>query len=352
MEFGELVHIFATDECNHNCAFCFREFFSNKKENKLLEIAKILSKNPVHKVVIGGGEPTLVKDLDESLAVLKKSGICVELHTNGSTLDYKRLVKLKNSVDIFGIPIDTLDSKLQGKLGRGRNHVAKIKKISEISRELDFKVGYHTVATYLNIDKLPELYSKFIKDARFEYWNIYEFNENLARLSNFQSNRSNEQKAQRHNEIQAMRGPLNYQKGLTDGLLAKFLLTDARMSKLDHRIEFVDVQSSRAPYFFVNTTGDTEFYTWFSQKRTKMGNLLEDGFAETVKKLRRADKQGPMFDENDFIAATNDLPVFARLYEGNYSSEELEDLKPEYREDVRHLARLWEIKKYGAPMTD
>jgi len=350
---GELVHVFATDDCNCDCAFCFREFFSNNSESRLEEIAEILAKNKVKKVVIGGGEPTLVKNLDNVLGILKKSNITTELHTNGTKLNYKRLEHLKGLIDIFGIPIDTLDSRLQSELGRFGNHVEAIKRISGEAQKLGFKIGYHTVATYLNVDKLPELYSGFIKNTDFEYWNVYEFNFNLARLGVFADVYSQKEKVCRYRELNELRGPLNFEKGLSDGLLAKFLLLEEMLTKKfgDSRMEFVDVLSSRAPYFFVNASGDVEFYTWFSQKRTKLGNLLEDGFAKTVKKLRRANRQGPMFDQNEFVEATTDLPVFARLYEGNYSMEELDNIKPEYRQQVLHLAQLWEIKKYGIAQT-
>lgn len=353
MKLGELVHIFATDKCNNDCIFCFREFFSDGKSENLEEIAKILAKNKVKKVVIGGGEPVLVKNLDNVLGILKKSDINTELHTNGATLDYERLEQLRGLVDVFGIPIDTLDSRLQSELGRGRNHIKTIKRISDEARKLGFKIGYHTVATYLNVDKLPELYSGFIRNTDFEYWNVYEFNFNLARQGVFTDVYSQKEKVRRLRALNELRGPLNFGKGLSDGLLAKFLLLEEMLTKKfsDSRTEFVDVLSSRAPYFFVNASGDVEFYAWFSQKRTKLGNLLEDGFAKTVKNLRRADRQGPMFNQDDFIEATNDLPIFARLYEGNYFTEEIEQIKPEYHRNVKHLANLWETKKYGIAKT-
>ena len=347
---GEHAHWFLTDKCDKSCAPCFREFFHGGSTENLVKIAEILAANNVKRVTIGGGEPTLVKGLDDILHIFKKAGIPVDLHTNGSTLSHKRLEQLKRSIDTLGLPIDSLDDKIQTKI-RASGHLKQIKQVIENAQELGYNLEYHAVATYLNINGLPKLYSDFIKKTNFKCWNIYEFNFDLARQSTFYGKYSEKEKVKRLQELDELRGPINFEKGCSDGLFAKFLLTEENMKNYDDRINFVMLPFSRAPYFFINGSGDVEFYTWFSQKRKKIGNLLTDGFKETVKKLRRADKQGPVFDESDFIEATNDLPIFARLYEGNYCDEDISMVKPEYHKQVRHLARLWEVKRYGEAMT-
>jgi MoaA/NifB/PqqE/SkfB family radical SAM enzyme len=347
---GEHAHWFLTDKCNKSCAPCFREFFQGSSTENLVKIAEMLATSDVKRVTIGGGEPTLVKSLDDILQIFTKAGIHVDLHTNGSTLSHERLEQLRGLVDTLGLPIDSLDDKIQTKI-RAPGHLKQIKQVTEDAQALDYNLEFHTVVTYLNIDGIPKLYSGFIKKTNSKCWNIYEFNFDLARQNTFQGNYTEKEKIKRLQNLDKLRGPINHETGLSDGLQAKFLLTEEKMKSLDDRMYFVDLQNSRAPYFFINGSGDVEFYTWYSQKRKKIGNLLKDGFRKTVKKLRRADKQGPMFDENDFIEATNDLPIFARLYEGNYCDEEIDAIMPEYHKQVRHLARLWEVKRYGQAMT-
>ena len=349
-ELGEHVHWFLTDKCNEDCAPCFREFFQGGNTENLMKIARILAENNVKKVTIGGGEPLLVENIDDILKIFWKAGIPVDLHTNCLRLSHERLERFKRLVDTLGLPIDSLDYKVQAKL-REPGYLKQIKDIINDAQAYGYGLEYHTVATYLNIDGIPKLYSDFIKNTDFKCWNIYEFNFNLARQNTFQSDCSDKEKVKRLKILNELRGPLNHEKGLSDGLLAKFLLTEEKMKDLDDRIHFVDLQNSRAPYFFVNGLGDVKFYTWFSQKRRKIANLFEDGFAETVRKLRRAERKGPMFNQDDFIEAIYDIPIFARLYEGNCSTEEIEMIKPKYDEDVTHLARLWETKRYGKPMT-
>jgi len=350
---GELVHIFATDKCNQNCKPCFREFFSSDKPRDLVKVAKILTENKVKKAIIGGGEPTLIKNLNKVLRIFRDADIPVDLHTNGTTLSYKRLEQLEDLVDVLGLPIDSLDSRIQSRI-RAPGHLKQIKKVIQNAQKFDYKLEYHTVATAINVDGVPKLYSGFIKNTDYQLWNIYQFNVNLAMLSTFQGKYSEEQKIKRIKEIQELRGPINHEKGLSDGLLAKFLLMEEKIKNKysnDDRIQFVDLQNSRSPYFFVNSTGDVEFYTWFSQKRTKVADLFEDDFKDVIKKLHKANKMSWRFDQEDFVEAITNLPIFARLYEGNYSSDEIEIIKPQCHRKVKHLANLWEIKRYGQPMT-
>ena len=347
---GEHVHWFLTDKCNKSCAPCFREFFHGGSTKNLVKIAELLAANNVKKVTLGGGEPTCEKSLDDILRIFKKAGVSVDLHTNGSTLSRERLRQLRELVVTLGLPIDSLDDKVQTKI-RAPGHLKQIRQVIEDAQALDYNLEYHTVATYINVDEIPKLYFDFIKKTDFRCWNIYEFSFNLARQSTFHGKYGEKEKIKRLQSLDELRGPINHEKGLSDGLLAKFLLTEDRMKNQDDRINFVMLPFSRSPYFFVNGSGDVEFYTWFSQKRAKIGNLFKDGFNEIVKKLQRADKQGPMFDEGDFIEATTDLPIFARLWGGNYSHEEIEKINPEYHKQIRHLAKLWEIKRYGEPRT-
>ncbi|MCX6774771.1 MAG: radical SAM protein [DPANN group archaeon] len=82
MSVPDRIHIFATMDCNLRCAYCFKEDYLEGKPENLIKIAEILAANGVKQVVIGGGEPTLVRNLEDVLRILKKEDIFVELHTN------------------------------------------------------------------------------------------------------------------------------------------------------------------------------------------------------------------------------------------------------------------------------
>ena len=51
------------------------------------------------------------------------------------------------------------------------------------------------------------------------------------------------------------------------------------------------------------------------------------------------------FNEEAFIEATNAIPIWQRLFEGNYCDEEVEEIKPRYHKKVLRLSKLYEKRK-------
>lgn len=349
----EVIHIFATDKCNMNCTYCFREHFSAPKSSRnLIKIAEILAANDVKHVVIGGGEPTLVRNLDDVLKTLKKEDIFVELHTNCTTLTREKLehYKTEDLIDMAGIPIDSLDEKIQRQLRDYSGYTKLIKRVAKDCQDLDFEIVYHTVATDLNISKVPALYNGFIKNTFFDSWKIYELNEELARHNILRKKDIN-----RYEKFMKLRGEFNHEKGCSDGLLAKFLLTEEKMQDCaDHRIHFVGLMDEKSSYLFINTAGDVTYYNHFSKERSdrlKIGNILAEKFSEIIKNYDEIEENGHTGSDEDFFGAHADLPIFARLYEGNYEDEEIAQIKPKYYKKVEHLANLWEKRMFGEAKT-
>jgi len=349
-----VIHFFVTDKCNLDCAYCFRAYSPGEKSSEnTLKIAEILAQNKVKHVIIGGGEPTLVKNLDEIIGILKNGNVSTELHTNCLTLTRKRLEELRSLVDVIGIPIDTLDEKIQTELRTYPNYVKLIKRVTKDCQDLDYKIVFHTVATDLNINQMPALYSRFIKNTNCDLWKIYEFNDSLAMLGNVHNRASRSEKIKRYEKILQMCGPYDPEKGDFDCLLAKFLLTEEKMKKKyeDKRIKFVGVQDEKPEgYLFIDDTGIASYYNWFltqRQTRFKIGNLLAEGFPAIIEKYQKAEDEEREFSEDDFIKVENSRPLFVRLCENCYAPEEIDDIKPKYWRRINHLMELWQIKHHG-----
>lgn len=345
----EAIHIFATPECNMTCTYCFREYNWNPKSSRnLIRIAEILAKNDVKHVVIGGGEPRLVKNLDDVLRTLKKGDIFTELHTNCTNLPTEtlKLYKKEGLVDMIGIPIDALDMRIQGELRPYLNYLPVIMMVARDCQDLEFKIVYHTVATDINVNEIPKLYAGFIKNTKFDQWKIYELNEELAR-----HNILRQKDIWRYNKFMKLRGAFNHEKGCSDGLLAKFLLVEEHMKKYkDKRIKFVGLMDEKSSYLFINSAGDVSYYNKFSKERPdrlRIGNILAEGFPAIIRKFNEVEKKGYLGSDEDFFGSLADLPIFARFYEGNYAVEEIEQIKPRYYKKVEHLAHLWEKRMYG-----
>ena len=356
MEVGEHIHWFITSRCNSDCAYCFKPNTPCSESGQTLEtIAQILVDNKVKQVTLGGGEPTLVKGLDNVLQVLKDGRAYVSLHTNGLLLNKEKIAGFSGLVDDIALPIDSLDAEVQESL-RGKQFipVPKIFELAKAIQEKGMRVCYHTVFTALNYKDIPKMYRP-IKQNGFLYWRVYEFNEDLAfaRLFNNVKTRgsSNKEAIQKYHEIDFLRGAGTPEKGFTDCLFAYFLLAEKQMRQhRDKQVQFVGVRDhDRSTYAFLENNGDVCYYRWFSgRERRKIGNIIKDGFSTVINTLRRVENDVALFDEKaneDFVNAINDRPLWARLWEGNYFIEEFDEIKSRYIPAFNRLQALYEAKE-------
>jgi len=338
MSVPDKIHIFATKDCNLKCAYCFKEDYPEGKPENLLKIAEILAANDVKRVVIGGGEPTLVRNLEDVLKILKKEDLFVELHTNCTLLNHKKLEGLQGLVDRIGIPIDTLDEKVQYQLRNYPGYVKLVKNVAKDAQKLGFEIVFHTVAFKTPEQKIPQLYNNFIANQDFDCWKIYEYNQKLTMQRSedspwFRTNRDVFDYFMSENEAST---------GGTDSNLAEFLLLEEKMRKhKDKRIKLVGVLYAN-DYFFINSAGDAKYYTWFAPNRITFANLFKDKFPAVIKKFENMEKE---FGENrseDFFGTLQCMPLFAKYWEGNYLEEEMEAVDGRHAPKFYHLAKLWE----------
>ena len=335
MEFWRRVHWFYTSQCNERCGFCCKPNLNCNPSKNAVNLAELLVDNGVKEVIFTGGEPLLSSSLEASLKILYDKGVNTSIHTNATLLNPKRMRGLVTLADEIAIPIDSTDRETQ-KCLRNTDCLPQIKKVFRQLQDTDIKIGIHTVATAVNINHTPEIYN-FLCKGRFDYWRIYEFNPELV-SDRFES-------VARFKEVEKLIG-----KGATasDGgvncSFADFLLMEEQMSKhRDKRVQFVGVNDyNRAPYFFLDSKGEVYLATWFSQYRKPIGNLLTEGFKKIKDKAVKKYSEGPLYDEEDFIETEQNQSLWARAaWEGNYFSEELEDVSPKYCGRFRHLSRLY-----------
>jgi MoaA/NifB/PqqE/SkfB family radical SAM enzyme len=346
---GEHIHWYFTYKCNLGCDYCFKPALSYEDERRNITLANILSKSSVKKVTITGGEPTLVRNLSDVLSILKEGGKYVSLHTNGVLLDEDAIAELK--VDDIALPIDSIDRDTQREL-RGEGFLPafdRLPQLASVILKYHIGLGYHTVFTSLNRRHIQKLYD-LIRQNHFDYWRIYEFNEDLAWKSVFAPFVSKEELESRLKKIDKLSGIGTPAKGYTDCLLAHFLLTEQKMKQRDDpRIQFVGRRDISEPYAFLDNSGNISNYSWFSgRERRVIGNIMKDGFQAVKKRLQEVDQKGWELDEKteeDFLfAIIGERPIWARLWDGSYSFEEVEEINPKFIDDVKALAELHRIR--------
>jgi MoaA/NifB/PqqE/SkfB family radical SAM enzyme len=347
---GEHIHWYVTDKCNLDCGYCFKPHFPYvEKEELNIALAHILAGSGIKKVTIGGGEPSLEKNLAEIVSILKDGGKYVSIHTNGLLLDDRFIGEIR--ADDIGLPIDSTNRKIQKEL-RGERFLEVFDRLPELAfriAEKGIKLGYHTVFTAINQKGIPAIYG-LIRKHDFMYWRIYEFNDDLALGSALDAGHGQNRFAGELSRIELFGGKGTPSKGYADCLLADFLLMEKWMkTHNDARIQFVGRRYSSMPYAFLDSRGDVSAYSWLSgRERRVIGNIIIDGMALIIKRLHDIHEKGMEFDdktEEEFWYATvGDMPLWARLWDGSFSSEETEAVNPRFSRKLRELSKLHEMK--------
>jgi MoaA/NifB/PqqE/SkfB family radical SAM enzyme len=344
MEFWQRVHWYATSKCNEKCRFCFKPDFEGKDSAENVgTLARQLVDGGIEKVIFTGGDPLLLKNLDAGLKVLHDAEVDTTIHTNGTLLNPKRTKELVGLLDEIAIPIDSIDRETQAYLRR-TDCLPKVTDVLERLQEEDIRIGIHTVATARNIEDVPGIYD-FLRQRRFDYWKVYEFNPDLVG-----------DKLKSEARIKEIRKLTGKQATMSDGgvncLFAQYILMEEQMSKQnDKRVQFAGVHDDKDPYFFLDNTGDVHFCNWFLQgERKYIGNIRKEGFETVRDKIVEADEAGPSLYEEAFIETESDRPFWVKAaWDGNLDYEELEALHPRHYEKFDKLSRLYfnRLKRQG-----
>lgn len=149
--------------CNNQCEFCLSH---NTKDNigtniklKDIQALKINYKNS--RVVINGGEPTLVSNLDEYIKYFKCGGAEVVLYTNGRMFsDYEFCKKiLQSNLDRVTIPIHgtkeihnkVTNAKSFDETIEGINNISTLKSLYNCALEIKFILNNDIVEKYRDL---------------------------------------------------------------------------------------------------------------------------------------------------------------------------------------------------------
>lgn len=137
-----------TNRCNLHCHFCSAAATSDGRrvsEDRALPIARALVDNGLRKVAILGGEPTLCIELLDSIELLVRSNVFVDMASNGAGIDdafCARVAELPTTMLRLMISIDSHDEITNDRMrGRGAYACAVAAARRLRSRGVAFAVG-------------------------------------------------------------------------------------------------------------------------------------------------------------------------------------------------------------------
>ena len=173
------VNYHLTKNCNMKCKFCYATFQDITEvkidHQKSKAIIQALANHGFEKITFAGGEPTLVKGLDELLKFAQDQGLITCLVTNGSRLlDASVREKLFPYVDWLTLSIDSVNDETNIKSGRSMKGRGPLSEddylfILQEAKKYSMRVKINTVVSQWN--KKEDL-SSFIMKSQPERWKI------------------------------------------------------------------------------------------------------------------------------------------------------------------------------------
>jgi len=128
-----------TDRCNLECTYCYAE--AGKSINRDLtpeqwtEAVQALVRLGMRKATVGGGEPTLSKELFPVLQILAGHNVAIQLFTNGLLLKPSVVKKIKEiPLNFVQISLDSANAYYHNRY-RGMSHALALKAIKLLTKE-------------------------------------------------------------------------------------------------------------------------------------------------------------------------------------------------------------------------
>jgi MoaA/NifB/PqqE/SkfB family radical SAM enzyme len=165
-----------TSHCNLACDFCYGPVPGKDPVERRPEILQALMASSARVVTFCGGEPLLVRKIDEYAATLGRSGKSAVLNTNGQLLR-KRLdqgFKLAGFA-MVGISIDGSTPEIHRAMrGRKADLDEAVEAARLVAKEPDVSLKLATVISGVNREDLPEL-ARTVRDLAPDIWRLYQY---------------------------------------------------------------------------------------------------------------------------------------------------------------------------------
>jgi pyruvate formate lyase activating enzyme len=171
--------------CDFRCPFCHNSsLVLDPKSAPIIKWADIMDylkkrTGVLEAVVITGGEPTLMPDLEDKIKDIKALGYEVKLDTNGSHPEVVKNLVSKNLIDYLAMDIKNSPKKYPMTIGTTNVNMDKINETIDflIHGSLRFEFRTTTIAEYHDEQDFEEI-GQWIKGAKNFFIQRYIDNEN------------------------------------------------------------------------------------------------------------------------------------------------------------------------------
>ena len=258
----DVIDFRITGICNFNCGFCFgpSKYYGILTLDKIQRLLVNLKKANVKKIVLTGGEPTILPNIIDIIVMIKQLGFKLVLSTNASFFGNDNTNDILDNIDWIGLPIDSSDPHCFAQLRQcSLENVANIYKLFKyIKKEypkLKIKIG--TVVSNYNCDTIINIIDTL--PCYPDVWKVYQLSESIRNKMFY-----NLYKISDKNFIE-----------LVNKIKEKY---SSDFKRIFYALEY----ERDNKYIFCEPNGDAK--TIYRNKEIKIGNFIDD-FENTVQAL-------------------------------------------------------------------
>jgi MoaA/NifB/PqqE/SkfB family radical SAM enzyme len=170
------VDWWTTSRCNLTCDFCYGPKPGRDPVEHRDGILEAITASSARAVTFCGGEPLLIKKVDQWAGVLRQHGKSTVLNTNGELLRRRLNQGLElGNFDLVGISIEGSTPAVHSAM---RGDKADFDEVIEaarlVAKEPGVSLKLGTVISAVNRENLPEL-ARTVRDLAPDVWRLYQY---------------------------------------------------------------------------------------------------------------------------------------------------------------------------------
>lgn len=164
-----------TSRCTLACDFCYGPVPGNDPVHLRSSIARALIESSADVVTFCGGEPLLVKEVDQYAAEMRRAGKLTVLNTNGQLLSRRIHEGMPLEFDIVGLSLDGSTEAMHRKMrGDNADFEAVLDAAEIVASRLDVTLKIATVVSSANCDDIVPM-AELVKLLRADLWRLYQY---------------------------------------------------------------------------------------------------------------------------------------------------------------------------------
>jgi MoaA/NifB/PqqE/SkfB family radical SAM enzyme len=170
------VDWWTTSHCNLTCDFCYGPVPGKDPVELRYDILQAIMASSARAVTFCGGEPLLIKKVDEWAGVLRQHGKSTVLNTNGELL--RRRLNQGLELGNFALVGISLEGSTPAVHRAMRGDKADFDEVIEaarlVAKEPGVSLKLGTVVSAVNREDLPEL-ARTVRDLAPDVWRLYQY---------------------------------------------------------------------------------------------------------------------------------------------------------------------------------